>query len=297
MKSGIVTIVGRPNSGKSTLLNSLLGQKISIVSARPQTTRHSIRGVLNEPRGQVVFVDTPGIHKPVYRMNERMLHSAYSSLDSVDLVLLLVDASASFGAGENFVLDVLKRLSPRALLLINKIDKIEKARLLPIMDRYSKEYEFLEIIPLSALTAENLPLLVEIIFKHLPEGAPLYDDPDYLTDRSERFLASEFIREKILERTREELPYATAVVIRSFDETLRETKKRVRIEADILVEKRSQQGIIVGTGGTFLRDVGTSARLALEQFLGCSVYLGLRVITVPKWRDRETVLDEMELER
>src|SRR5688572_4955884 len=159
MKSGIVTIVGRPNSGKSTLLNSLLGQKISIVSARPQTTRHSIRGVLNEPRGQVVFVDTPGIHKPGYRMNERMLHSAYSSLDGVDLVLLMVDGSASFGAGENFVLDVLKRSSPRALLLINKIDKIEKARLLPIMDRYSKEYEFLEIIPLSALTAENLPLL------------------------------------------------------------------------------------------------------------------------------------------
>ena len=296
MKSGIVTIVGRPNSGKSTLLNALLGQKISIVSARPQTTRHSIRGVLTEPRGQVVFVDTPGIHKPGYRMNERMLRSAYSSLDSVDLVLLMVDGSASFGAGENFVLDVLKRLSPRTLLLINKIDKIEKARLLPIMDRYSKEYEFLEILPLSALTAENLPLLLEIIFKYLPEGAPLYD-PEYLTDRSERFLASEFIREKILERTREELPYATAVVIRSFDETLRETKKRVRIEADILVEKKSQQGIIVGTGGTFLRDVGTSARLALEQFLGCNVYLGLRVITVPKWRDRETVLDEMELER
>src|SRR5688572_12165840 len=281
MKSGIVTIVGRPNSGKSTLLNSLLGQKISIVSARPQTTRHSIRGVLNEPRGQVVFVDTPGIHKPGYRMNERMLHSAYSSLDGVDLVLLMVDGSASFGAGENFVLDVLKRSSPRALLLINKIDKIEKARLLPIMDRYSKEYEFLEIIPLSALTAENLPLLLEIIFKYLPEGAPLYD-PEYLTDRSERFLASEFIREKILERTREELPYATAVVIRSFDETLRETKKRVRIEADILVEKKSQQGIIVGTGGTFLRDVGTSARLAIEQVLGCNVYLGLRVVTVPK---------------
>jgi len=296
MKSGIVTIIGRPNSGKSTLLNALLGQKISIVSARPQTTRHSIRAVLNEPRGQVVFVDTPGIHKPGYRMNERMLHSAYCSLDSVDLVLLLVDGSASFGAGENFVLDVLKRLSPRALLLINKIDKIDKARLLPIMDRYSKEYEFLEIIPLSALTAENLPLLVELIFKHLPEGAPLYD-PEYLTDRSERFLASEFIREKILERTREELPYATAVVIRSFDETLRESKNRVRIEADILVEKRSQQGIIVGTGGTFLRDLGTSARLALEQFLGCNVYLGLRVVTVPKWRDRESVLDEMELER
>jgi GTP-binding protein Era len=296
MKSGIVTIIGRPNSGKSTLLNSLLGQKISIVSARPQTTRHSIRGVLNEPRGQVVFVDTPGIHKPGYRMNERMLHSAYSSLDSVDLVLLLVDGSASFGAGENFVLDVLKRLSPRALLLINKIDKIEKTRLLPIMDRYSKEYEFLEIIPLSALTAENLPLLVETIFKHLPEGEPLYD-PEYLTDRSERFLASEFIREKILERTREELPYATGVVIRSFDETFRASKNHVRIEADILVEKRSQQGIIVGTGGTFLRDLGTSARLALEQFLGCRVYLGLRVITVPKWRDRDTVLDEMELER
>src|SRR5262245_59261208 len=192
MKSGTVTIIGRPNSGKSTLLNALIGQKISIVSDKPQTTRHRILGILTESRGQAVFVDTPGIHKPGYRMNHRMMNSVLESLKDVDLVLLVVDASISFGSGERFVLDLVKNAGHKTILVLNKIDQIAKPRLLPIMQRYSQEYGFLEIIPLSALTRDNLGLLIDSIFKHLPEGSPGFE-PEQFTDRTERFLTSELI--------------------------------------------------------------------------------------------------------
>jgi GTP-binding protein Era len=294
MKSGTVTIIGRPNSGKSTLLNGLIGQKISIVSDKPQTTRHRILGILTESRGQGIFVDTPGIHKPGYRMNHRMMNSTLESLKAVDLVLLVVDASIPFGAGERFVLDLVKNAGHKTILLLNKIDRISKPRLLPILQRYSQEYGFLELIPLSALTHENLDLLIDNIFRYLPEGPPLFE-PDQFTDRTERFLTSELIREKILARTREELPYSTGVVVRSFDESRRTTRGLVVIEADILVEKRSQQGIILGKGGTFLRDIGILARRDVESLLGCKVHLGLRVRTMSRWRDNDLVLDEMEL--
>jgi len=294
MKSGTVTIIGRPNSGKSTLLNGLIGQKISIVSDKPQTTRHRILGILTESRGQGIFVDTPGIHKPGYRMNHRMMNSTLESLKTVDLVLLVVDASIPFGAGERFVLDLVKNAGHKTILLLNKIDRISKPRLLPILQRYSQEYGFLELIPLSALTHENLDLLIDNIFRYLPEGPPLFE-PDQFTDRTERFLTSELIREKILARTREELPYSTGVVVRSFDESRRTTRGLVVIEADILVEKRSQQGIILGKGGTFLRDIGILARRDVESLLGCKVHLGLRVRTMSRWRDNDLVLDEMEL--
>ena len=294
MKSGTVTIIGRPNSGKSTLLNSLVGQKISIVSDKPQTTRHRILGILTESRGQTVFVDTPGIHKPGYRMNQRMMRSVLDSLKDVDLVLLVVDASVPFGAGERFVLDLVKNAGHKTILLLNKIDRISKPRLLPIMQRYSHEYGFLELIPLSALTHENLNLLIDNIFKYLPEG-PTFFEPDQFTDRTERFLTSELIREKILARTRQELPYSTGVVVRSFDESRRATSGLVVIEADILVEKKSQQGIILGKGGTLLRDIGILARKDIEPLLGCRIHLGLRVRTMSRWRDNDLVLDEMEL--
>jgi GTPase len=293
MKSGTVALVGRPNSGKSTLLNALVGEKISIVSDKPQTTRYRILGILNEGRGQAVFVDTPGIHKPQYRMNERMQHITQESMHSVDLVLLMIDASIASGAGERFTLEMLKSLKPRAMLLINKIDRIAKPRILPIMQRYSAEYDFLEIIPISALEGDNLKLVVDKVFEYLPEGEISFD-PEQITDRTERFLAAEFIREKILERTRDELVYATAVLVRSFDESKRESSKLVRVEADILVEKRSHQGIILGARGTRLRDIGIAARQQLEQLLGCRVYLGLRVRTVDKWRNSESVLNELE---
>ncbi len=296
MKSGTVSIIGRPNSGKSTLLNALVGQKVSIVSDNPQTTRHRILGVVTESRGQIVFVDTPGIHKPGYRMNQRMLRSALDSLRDVDFVLHVVDGSTSFGAGERFVLDILKNAQTRALLLINKIDAFAKPRLLPIIDRYSKEYGFLEIVPISALTGENLKVLQDAIFRLLPEGDP-YFDPDSFTDRTERFLAGELIREKVLRRTREELPYTTAVLVRKFDEGARHAGGLVRIEADILVEKRSQQGIILGKGGMTLRDLGIEARKEIEKLLGCKVYLGLRVRTETRWRDNDSVLDELEVGR
>jgi GTP-binding protein Era len=292
MKSGTVAITGRPNSGKSTLLNALVGQKISIVSDKPQTTRNRILGIRTEKRGQITFVDTPGIHKPAYLMNERMLRVVTDSLNEAGLVLLMVDASISFGAGESYALTLLRRSGAKAILVLNKIDRIAKPRLLPIMERYGRELEFLEIIPASALTGDNLDLLLDRLFHHLPEGEALFA-ADLVTDRTERFLTSEFIREKILEHTREEIPYATAVLIRKFDETRREEAKVVVIEADILVEKKSQQGIILGAGGSQIRNVGTAARHEIEQLLGCRVYVGLTVRTVRRWRDDEAVLNEL----
>ena len=294
MKCGTVTIIGRPNTGKSTLLNAFVGQKISIVSARPQTTRNRILGILTERRGQIAFVDTPGIHKPNYRMNQRMLKTVYDSLDGIDLVLHVVDASIAFGSGENFVLEVIKRIRPKAILLINKIDKVAKQSLLPIMDRYSRQYEYLEILPISALKKDNLALLVDTIFEYMPEGVELYDSQQ-ITDQSERFLSSEFIREKLLERTREEIPYATAVRIKRFDESRRDSKKLVVIEADIVVEKKSQQGIILGAGGLQLRNIGMSARRDLEKILDCKIYLDLNVCTERDWRNNDSVLDELGL--
>ena len=294
MKSGTAVIIGRPNSGKSTLLNALVGEKISIVSAKPQTTRHRILGIATGARGQIVFVDTPGIHKPAYSMNRRMLHTVYDGLKGVDLMLLVVDASISFGSGESFVLDTVKKAQAQAFLLLNKIDKIAKPKLLPTMERYGSAYDFLEIIPISAKSGENLGLLLDKIYNHLPEGEFMYES-DQITDRSERFLAAEFIREKLLERVREELPYASAVLIRKFDESRRAGQSLVVIEADILVEKRSQQGIILGAGASQLRDLGISARQDLEKLLDCKVFLGLQVKTARNWRNDEAILDALEL--
>lgn len=294
MKSGTVVIIGRPNSGKSTLLNALIGQKISIVSDKPQTTRHRILGITTEARGQIVFMDTPGIHKPAYGMNRRMLHTVYDGIRDVDLVLLVVDASISFGSGEHFVLETVKKAQVRSLLLLNKIDKISKNKLLPAMQRYGSAYEFLDILPISARAGENLDLLRDKLYEYLPEGEPHYDAEQF-TDRTERFLASEFIREKLLDRVREELPYACAVLIQKFDESQRDEKRLVIIEADILVEKRSQQGIVLGAGASLLRDLGIAARRELEQLLDCNVYLGLQVKTARNWRNDEAVLDKLEL--
>ena len=294
MKCGTAVIIGRPNSGKSTLLNAFVGQKISIVSTKPQTTRHKILGIATEARGQILFMDTPGIHKPAYSMNRRMLHTVYDGLRDVDLVLLVVDASISFGAGESFVLEMVKQAQAPAFLLLNKVDKIAKTALLPIMQRYGAACNFLEIIPISARTGENLGLVLDRVFKHIPEGEPLYE-AEQVTDRSERFLAAEFIREKLLERVREEMPYTCAVLIRRFDESKRETQNLVVIDADIIVERKSQQGIVLGAGASQLRDLGIAARRDLESLLNCKLYLGLQVRTARNWRNDESVLDELEL--
>ena len=296
MKCGTAVIIGRPNSGKSTLLNAFVGQKISIVSSKPQTTRHRILGITTEARGQIVFMDTPGIHKPAYSMNRRMLHTVQDGLRDVNLVLLIVDASISFGAGESFVLEMVKKAQAPAFLLLNKLDKISKSALLPIMQRYAAACNFLEIIPISARTGENLGLVRDRIFEHMPEGEPLYE-AEQVTDRSEIFLAAEFIREKLLERVREEMPYACAVMIRRFDESKRETQNLVVIDADRSVERTSQQGIVLGAGASQLRDLGIAARRDLELLLNCKLYLGLQVRTARNWRNDESVLDELELGR
>ena len=295
MKSGKVVIIGRPNSGKSTLLNAMVGQKISIVSDKPQTTRHRVLGVVTEARGQIVFLDTPGIHKPAYAMNRRMVQAVYDGLLDVDLIILMTDASIAFGSGENYALEMVKRAGIPTILLLNKIDGIAKQKLLPVIQRYATAHDFLEIIPISALTGENLNIVHDKIFEHLSEGEPLYC-ADYFTDRTERFLAGEFIREKILSRVREELPYACAVIIRRFDESRRrETKKLVSIEADILVERRSQQGIVLGAGAAQIKSIGIAARRDLEELLDCQVFLQLQVRTSPDWRNDNAVLDELEL--
>lgn len=296
MKSGTVTILGRPNSGKSTLLNALIGEKVSIVSDKPQTTRYGIRGILNDARGQIVFVDTPGIHKPQYRMNVRMERITREAMRDVDLALLVVDGSIAFGAGERFVLDLLRSLGVRSILSINKIDKIAKPKLLPLIQRYSTANDFLEIIPISATERDNLDLLLDKVFEYLPDGEASFDR-ETVTDRTERFMVSELIREKILERTREELVYATAVLLKKFDESRRGSRKLVVLEAEILVEKSSQQGIILGAQGSRLRDIGIAARKDLEELLGCKVYLGLRVRTIQKWRNNESVLNELDFEK
>src|SRR5262245_9851263 len=216
-KSGFVSIIGRPNSGKSTLLNRLVGEKVSIVTDKPQTTRHVVRGIVTRPDGQITFLDTPGIHKPIHRMNERMMKSVRDSIADVDLILLIVDASASFGRGEELTLELCKQVATKKFLLLNKIDRIQKKMLLPIMDRYSKAVNFQEIIAISALKGENVESLISEIFKHLPEG-PMFYPADQISDQQERTIAGEIIREKLILMTEEELPYSTAVVVEQFEE-------------------------------------------------------------------------------
>jgi GTP-binding protein Era len=291
MKSGFVSIVGRPNSGKSTLLNHLVGEKVSIVTDKPQTTRRVVRGIVTRPEGQIVFLDTPGVHKPVFRMNEHMMKAVRDSLTDVDLVLLIVDASAPFGRGDEFTLELLKGLTKKKLLLLNKIDLIEKKNLLPLIDRYSKTGNFEEIIPISAVTGENLENLITQIVKQLPEG-PMFYPEDQITDQPERAIAAEMIREKLIALTEEEMPYSTAVVIDRFEED----GKLYRIYASIFVERDSQKGIIIGKGGSKLKQVGSEARKELESFLGRKVFLELHVKVKKNWRDDEDILKTLGLE-
>jgi GTP-binding protein Era len=290
MKSGFVSIVGRPNSGKSTLLNHLVGEKVSIVSDKPQTTRHVVRGIVTRPEGQIVFLDTPGIHKPIHRMNERMMKSVRDAMGNVDLILLIVDASASFGRGDEFTLELLKPVATRKFLLLNKIDRVAKKNLLPLMDRYSKAGNFEEIIPISALTGENVENLSMQILKHLPEG-PMFYPADQISDQQERSIAAEMIREKLIVLTEEEMPYSTAVVIDRFEEE----EKLYRIFASIFVERESQKAIVIGKAGQKLKQIGTEARQELEAFFGRKVFLELHVKVKKNWRDDEGTLKSLGL--
>jgi len=289
--AGFVTVVGRPNAGKSTLVNRLVGQKVAIVSDKPQTTRNRILAVCNRPHAQLVLVDTPGIHKPMHTMNRRMVDTARKSIGQGDVVLWISDVTERFGAGERFVADLLKKAGLPVLLGLNKIDLLrDKKRLLPIIDTYRTLLDFAEIVPLSAQTGENVERLEQLLIAHLPEGDKLYPD-DFLTDLPERFFVSEMIRERILEKTREELPYTTGVVVTSF----KEDGELVRIEATILVERESQKGILIGRGGGMLKAIGSEARRDIEAFLGARVYLGLFVKVKENWRESADVLQQMGL--
>jgi len=285
MKSGFVSIVGRPNSGKSTLLNHLVGDKISIVTDKPQTTRNVIRGIVTNPDGQVVFLDTPGIHKPIHKMNERMMKFVRESMGEVDLIMLIVDATEPFGRGDEFTLELIKPVAAPKILLLNKIDQLQKKNLLPIIDRYSKLAEFKDVIPISALTGENTELLTQTVFKYLSEG-PMYYPEDQISDQPARAISAEIVREKLILLTREELPYSTAVVIDRFEEQ----EKIDRIYATIFVERESQKGMIIGKGGSLLKQVGSEARRELEAFFERKIYLELHVKVKKDWRDDEATL-------
>jgi GTP-binding protein Era len=282
--SGFISIVGRPNVGKSTLLNALLGEKIAIISDKPQTTRNRILGIVNRPGSQLVFMDTPGIHKPIHKMNEYMVQTALRTYNEVDVILLLVEATTPPGSGDQFIIETLKKVKTPVLLLINKIDLIEKERLLPLMNEYSNLYSFAEIIPISALR-NDLSGLLDAILQRLPQG-PQYFPDDQLTDQPERFIVAELVREKIFEMTKEEIPYSTAVVI----EEMKEEAEMTRIHATIIVERDSQKGIVIGKGGAMLKQIGTLARQDAEKLLGTKIFLKLYVKVKKGWREDERLL-------
>ena len=285
----MVSLIGRPNAGKSTLLNKLIGEKIAIVSDKPQTTRTRITGVLTRPDGQIVFLDTPGIHKPGYALNRRMMAVVTDALSSVDLVLLIVDSTEATGSGDRFVRDMIAKVPTRAFLLVNKIDALrDKSRLLPLIQFYSEAREFAEVIPVSAKTGEGAGLLIDKIVEHLPEGQALFPN-DALTDQPERVIAAELVREKILHVTGQELPYVTAVVT----ERWQEEPEVTRIECVIYVERPSQRPIILGHGGARIKQIGIEARADIERLLGRHVFLKLFVKVREHWRDDERALDEL----
>jgi GTP-binding protein Era len=289
-RSGYVALIGRPNAGKSTLLNFLVGEKIAAVSNKPQTTRHKIKGVVTLADGQIVFVDTPGVHKPGYLLNRRMMSAVHDAILSVDVVVLMRDAAVSTGNGDRFVLDLIKQSEKPAVLVLNKIDKVrDKKELLPLIEFYSNEYDFQEIVPISALKGEAIDNLLKQIVKHLPQGEAIFDE-DELTDQSMRTLVAEMVREKILQTTGDEIPYVTAVVTEKYDES---DPAVTRIHCAIFVERSSQKGIIIGKGGIKLKTIGTEARVDIEKLLGKKVFLQLFVKVVEDWRNREQELDEI----
>ena len=295
-KFGIVAIVGRPNAGKSTLLNRVLGQKVSIVSDKPQTTRNRIVGILTEERGQIAFLDTPGIHKPLHRMNVRMMDHVTSSFSEADVLMLIIDATESFGHGDEFVLDLVKRNAEeegggKRVLVLNKIDRLKKEKLLPLIARYAETALFHEIVPISAQKGEGVSQLLDILFEALGEGAPMYSAEEYTT-QPERFLAAEIVREKLLHHTSQELPYTTAVGIDRWEED--EERGLISIYATIYVERDSQKKIVIGRGGDMIKRIGTEARVELEQIFGTKIFLQTHVSVHASWREDERFLGELE---
>ena len=292
--AGFVSLIGRPNAGKSTLLNRVVGAKVAIVSDKPQTTRTRIVGVKNYDDGQAVFVDTPGIHRPLHRLNVRMVDAAVETLREVDVVVLVFDASSRPGHGDEFVSGLLRDVKVPVVLALNKVDLVSKPRLLPLMAEAQSWHAFSAIVPVSAATGDGVEHLERVLLEKLPEAAPIYPD-DYLTDQPERVLVAEIVREKVLQHTRAELPFATAVVVDQFDESERE--QILRLYCTILVETESQKPIVIGRGGDMIKRIGTDARHDLEAFFETKVFLDLRVKVDPDWRNNERSLDEIGVPR
>ena len=288
VRAGFITIIGRPNVGKSTLVNRLVGRKVAIVTPKPQTTRNRILAIRNKPDAQLVFFDTPGIHKPHYEMDRVMLETAVQSLKRVDLVLLVLDIEQPFGRGDEHVLGLIKKVEVPVVLGINKIDAKKKQEILPVIERYRHLHDFVDIVPFSALTGDNVDRLETVLVEHLPEGEALYPE-ETLTDLPERFFVAEMVREKILRLTRQEVPHSTAVVVEAWEEGSALT----RIEASIFVERESQKAILVGKGGGMMKKIGTAAREDAEKFLGTKVYLGIHVKVRGDWRDNKRTLTDL----
>lgn len=288
MKSGFVSIIGRPNVGKSTLLNSILGKKIAITSNKPQTTRNNIQGIYNETDYQMVFVDTPGIHKPTTAMGKYLNKQAFFSLEDVSVVLFLVDVTESLGRGDMFVIEKLKSGNTPVILILNKIDKISKEKILPKIDEYMALYEFDEVIPISALNHENVKHLVEVLKNYMKDPIQYYDE-NQITNVSREFIITEFVREKIFVLTEEEVPHSVACVI----ESIKEKKDSIVIYVNIIVDRDNLKKIIIGKGGSMIKEIGTRARIDIAAFLGKTVYLNLFVKTIKDWRDKEAYLAEL----
>ena len=291
-KSGFVAIVGRPNAGKSTLVNTLVGQKVAIVSPKPQTTRNRIQGILNREDAQIVLVDTPGIHRPENVLSRMMMDELQHALEGIDILCLIADATVDFGAGDRFAIEWVQRFRGPVYLLLNKVDRVSKSLLLPMIERYNKEFAFAETFPISAISGAGCFDLVESWLTRLPEAPPLFP-PDQFTDQPARFLAAEVVREKAIFATRNEVPHAIAVLVDNYEET----PKILRIRATIYVERDGQKGILIGKSGEVIKKIGTAARKDLEKMLGSKIFLELFVKVQPNWRQNSNIVRQLDWHR
>jgi GTPase len=288
-RSGFVAIIGRPNAGKSTLLNRLVGQKVAIVTSKPQTTRNRIQGIVTRPEGQIIFIDTPGLHLPDSALGRQMMKEVAAALEGIDVLLLMVDASRALPLADNLLLEQAKRFGGKTILALNKVDAVEKPKLLPLIEAFQKAFEFAAIVPISARKGSGCSELLKEVFRLLPPREPYFPE-DQITDQPERFLAGEIVREKAIQAMYHEVPYALAVKVEKFEET----PKLLRIEATMNVERDSQKKILIGHKGAMLKKIGTEARKELEELLGTKIYLGLFVKVAPNWRENPQLVRELD---
>ena len=287
MKVGFVSIVGRPNAGKSTLINSIIGSKVAIVSDKAHTTRNNIQGIYNDDDSQIIFIDTPGIHKPMHKLGKYMNSQSYYSIEDTNVILFMVDATEKIGKGDKFILEKLKEVDSNVFLVLNKVDRIKKENLFPMIEEYNKLFDFKEIIPISALKKDNIDDLIKTIKKYLDEGERYYGE-DYYTDKSINFMVSEIVREKVLNLTHEEVPHAVTCVLEKYEEE----KNSIHINVLIIVEREGIKRILVGHSGSMIKEIGIEARKDIEELVGKKVYLELFVKTVNNWREKDKYLTE-----